>query len=107
MAEARRARGRDARARFRLARHRHARVADRASTFIKTIERRQGLRIACPEEIAYREGFIDLARLARLAEPLAKSGYGRYPQQVVQQEQQTPLAGTVLPPVLTRRRSIG
>jgi len=61
-----------------------------ASTFIQTIERRQGFKIACPEEIAYREGFIDLAQLARLAEPLAKSEYGRYLQQVVQQEARAP-----------------
>jgi glucose-1-phosphate thymidylyltransferase len=58
-----------------------------ASTFIQTIERRQGFKIACPEEIAYREGFIDLAQLARLAEPLARSEYGRYLEQVVEEEQ--------------------
>jgi len=49
-----------------------------ASNFIQTIERRQGLKVACPEEIAYRKGFIDADQLARLALPLAKSGYGRY-----------------------------
>jgi glucose-1-phosphate thymidylyltransferase len=49
-----------------------------ASTFIETIERRQGLKIACPEEIAWRMGFIDAERLKALAEPLAKSGYGEY-----------------------------
>jgi len=49
-----------------------------ASQFVQTIERRQGLKICCPEEIAYRQGFIDAAQLERLAEPLAKSGYGRY-----------------------------
>jgi glucose-1-phosphate thymidylyltransferase len=49
-----------------------------ASQFIETIERRQGLKIACPEEIAYRMGFIDAAQLTALAEPLAKSGYGEY-----------------------------
>jgi glucose-1-phosphate thymidylyltransferase len=57
-----------------------------ASTFIQTIERRQGFKIACPEEIAYREGFVDLAQLARLAEPLAKSEYGRYLQRLVDDE---------------------
>jgi glucose-1-phosphate thymidylyltransferase len=57
-----------------------------ASTFIQTIERRQGFKIACPEEIAYREGFIDLPQLARLAEPLAKSEYGRYLQRLVEDE---------------------
>jgi glucose-1-phosphate thymidylyltransferase len=49
-----------------------------ASQFVQTIERRQGLKICCPEEIAYRQGFIDAAQLERLAAPLAKSGYGRY-----------------------------
>jgi glucose-1-phosphate thymidylyltransferase len=49
-----------------------------ASNFIKTIEQRQGLKVACPEEIAYRRGFIDAAQLQKLAEPLAKSGYGQY-----------------------------
>ena len=49
-----------------------------ASHFIGTIERRQGLKVACPEEIAYRMGFIDAAQLAALAKPLEKSGYGEY-----------------------------
>jgi glucose-1-phosphate thymidylyltransferase len=49
-----------------------------ASHFIETIERRQGLKIACPEEIAFRQGFIDEAQLRRLAAPLEKSGYGEY-----------------------------
>jgi len=49
-----------------------------ASQFIATIEHRQGLKIACPEEIAFRKGYIDAAQLERLAEPLKKSGYGRY-----------------------------
>ncbi|HWA38227.1 MAG TPA: glucose-1-phosphate thymidylyltransferase RfbA [Burkholderiales bacterium] len=49
-----------------------------AAHFIETIERRQGLKIACPEEIAFRMGFIDAAALRRLAEPLAGSGYGGY-----------------------------
>jgi len=54
-----------------------------ASQFIETIERRQGLKIACPEEAAYRMGFIDAAQLKALAEPLAKSGYGEYLLRVV------------------------
>jgi len=49
-----------------------------AGQFIATLERRQGLKIACPEEIAWRKGFITAAQLQRLAQPLAKSGYGQY-----------------------------
>jgi glucose-1-phosphate thymidylyltransferase len=49
-----------------------------ASTFIETIERRQGLKISCPEEIAFRMGYIDAAQLERLAAPLAKNQYGQY-----------------------------
>ena len=49
-----------------------------ASLFIQTIERRQGLKICCPEEVAYRMGYIDAARLEALARSLAKSGYGDY-----------------------------
>ena len=49
-----------------------------ASQFIETIERRQGLKIACLEEIAYRNGYIDANQLEALAKPLAKSGYGEY-----------------------------
>ena len=54
-----------------------------AGQFIATLERRQGLKIACPEEIAWRAGFIDAAQLAHLAEPLKKSGYGKYLQQLL------------------------
>ncbi|MDQ3510589.1 MAG: glucose-1-phosphate thymidylyltransferase RfbA, partial [Pseudomonadota bacterium] len=49
-----------------------------ASNYIETIETRQGLRVCCPEEIAYYSGWIDDAQLARLAQPLIKNGYGRY-----------------------------
>ncbi len=49
-----------------------------ASSFIETIETRQGLKIACPEEIALAQGWIDRAQLEALAEPLRKSGYGEY-----------------------------
>ncbi len=49
-----------------------------ASQFVETIETRQGMKICCPEEIAFRMGFIDGQQLARLAEPLAKNGYGQY-----------------------------
>jgi len=49
-----------------------------ASQFVQTIEKRQGLKIACPEEIAYQRGYITADELAKLAEPLRKSGYGEY-----------------------------
>src|SRR5262245_33559249 len=49
-----------------------------AAHFIETIERRQGLKIACPEEIAYRMGYIDAAQLERLAEGMKKNSYGKY-----------------------------
>jgi glucose-1-phosphate thymidylyltransferase len=49
-----------------------------ASQFIQVIESRQGLKVGCPEEIAYRMGFIDAEHLQRIAEPLRKSGYGEY-----------------------------
>jgi glucose-1-phosphate thymidylyltransferase len=49
-----------------------------ASTFIETIEKRQGLKIACIEEVAYRLGFIDAGQLRQLAEPLRKNSYGQY-----------------------------
>ena len=49
-----------------------------ASLFIQTLEKRQGLKIACPEEVAYRRGYITAEQMERLAEPLAKNGYGQY-----------------------------
>ena len=49
-----------------------------ASQFIATLENRQGLKVACPEEIAYRKHWIDAAQLERLAQPLTKNGYGQY-----------------------------
>jgi glucose-1-phosphate thymidylyltransferase len=55
----------------------HASLHD-ASAFIQTIEARQGLKVAVPEEVAFRMGWIDEAQLRRLAEPLRKSGYGDY-----------------------------
>jgi len=57
-----------------------------AGQFIQTIEHRQGLKIACPEEIAYRKGFIDAAQLEQLAAPLLKSGYGDYLMQVLREK---------------------
>jgi glucose-1-phosphate thymidylyltransferase len=49
-----------------------------AGQFIATLEHRQGLKIACPEEIAYRSGWITGEQLAALAAPLARNGYGKY-----------------------------
>lgn len=49
-----------------------------ASQFIATLEHRQGLKVACPEEIAYRQGWIDAAQVEQLAQPLLKNGYGQY-----------------------------
>ena len=49
-----------------------------AASFIATLQKRQGLQVACPEEIAYRQGWIDTAALEKLALPLSKNGYGRY-----------------------------
>jgi len=56
-----------------------------AAQFIETIERRQGLKVACPEEIAYRMGFVGADALRELARPLAKSGYGEYLLRVVEE----------------------
>ena len=56
-----------------------------ASQFIATLEQRQGLKIACPEEIAWRQGWIDDAALERLAVPLAKNGYGQYLQRLLRE----------------------
>ena len=53
-----------------------------AANFVQTIEERQGLKIACVEEVAYRMGYIDAAQVARLAAPLEKGGYGEYLMQV-------------------------
>jgi glucose-1-phosphate thymidylyltransferase len=55
----------------------HASLLD-AANYVRIIEERQGLKISCPEEIAWRKAFIDDAQLEQLAEPLRKSGYGQY-----------------------------
>ena len=54
-----------------------------AGQFIATLEKRQGLKVACPEEIAWRRGWIDAAQLERLAQPLLKNGYGQYLKKVL------------------------
>ena len=54
-----------------------------AGQFIATLEKRQGLKVACPEEIAFRSGWISAEQLATLAEPMRKNGYGQYLQQVL------------------------
>ncbi|TLG92886.1 glucose-1-phosphate thymidylyltransferase RfbA [Pseudomonas edaphica] len=56
-----------------------------ASHFIATLEHRQGLKVACPEEIAYRQGWIDAAQLEKLAVPLMKNGYGQYLQRLLRE----------------------
>ncbi len=57
-----------------------------ASQFIATLEKRQGLKVACPEEIAYRQGWIDAERLERLAQPLTKNGYGQYLMRILKEQ---------------------
>ncbi len=56
-----------------------------AGQFIATLEKRQGLKVACPEEIAYRSGWIDAAALEQLAQPLLKNGYGQYLMRVLRE----------------------
>jgi len=63
-----------------------------ATNFIQVVESRQGLKIACPEEIAWRMGYIDKTRLEALAEPLAKSGYGEYLLGLLRQEREGNIA---------------
>ncbi len=63
-----------------------------AGVFVQTIEERQGLKIACPEEIAFRQGFIDREQLSKLAELLSKSTYGRYLKELLDEHRPT-LAG--------------
>lgn len=55
-----------------------------AAQFIEVVENRQGLKVACPEEVAWRKGFIDHAQLKKLIQPLYKSGYGQYLEKIMQ-----------------------
>ena len=64
-----------------------------AGVFIQTIEGRQGLKIACPEEIAYRMKFITAEKLAELAKPLQKSGYGKYLLAILEEAGEAPKPG--------------
>ncbi|MFK7900792.1 MAG: glucose-1-phosphate thymidylyltransferase, partial [Cyclobacteriaceae bacterium] len=57
-----------------------------ASQFVQVIEERQGLSIGCIEEVAYRMGYISKEQLKKLAEPLVKSGYGKYMMEIATQE---------------------
>jgi glucose-1-phosphate thymidylyltransferase len=57
-----------------------------ASKFISVLEKRQGFKVACPEEIAYRQGWIDGAQIERLAQPLIKNGYGQYLLQLLKEK---------------------
>lgn len=57
-----------------------------AGQFIATLEKRQGLKVACPEEIAYRSKWIDVEQVQKLIKPLAKNGYGQYLQQIIKDE---------------------
>jgi glucose-1-phosphate thymidylyltransferase len=57
-----------------------------AGQFVSTVEKRQGLKVACPEEVAFRQGWIDRERLLGLAAPLIKSGYGQYLRNLAEEE---------------------
>ena len=56
-----------------------------AASYIRTLEHRQGLKVGCPEEVAWRQGWINAEQLEQLAQPLKKSGYGTYLQQLLEE----------------------
>jgi glucose-1-phosphate thymidylyltransferase len=58
-----------------------------ASSYIEAIEQRQGLKVACIEEIAYLKGYIDAGQIERLADPLTKNGYGQYLLNMLKQDE--------------------
>lgn len=57
-----------------------------AGQFISTLERRQGLKVACPEEIAYRQNWISVEQLEKLAQPMLKNGYGQYLLRIIKEK---------------------
>lgn len=65
-----------------------------AANFVQVVQERQGLKIACPEEIAYRQGYIDAAQIERLAAPLAKNGYGQYLLELLKQDVRTSITSS-------------
>jgi glucose-1-phosphate thymidylyltransferase len=67
-----------------------------AASYIRTLEHRQGLKVGCPEEVAWRMGWIDAAQLERLAQPLRKSGYGPYLLQLLQEPHGVPRPGEAI-----------
>jgi len=67
-----------------------------AASYIRTLEHRQGLKVGCPEEVAWRMGWIDAAQLERLAQPLRKSGYGPYLLQLLQEPPGVPRPGETI-----------
>ena len=68
-----------------LAGHRHFDSLHEAGAYIRTLEQRQGLKVGCPEEVAWRQGWINDEQLEELAKPMLKSGYGDYLLQMMQE----------------------
>ena len=104
LSRGRRAQRRAHGARLRLARHRHARFARRRREFVRTIEQRQGVKIGCPEEIAFDLGLIDVAQFKRIIDRFGKSAYGQYLAVGARRAQPGPGAGADRPGTRRRRR---